>query len=471
MGCFVSPPGETGTGSDTSVVADSGDSSGSTWGGSLAAADVVISGESSSATGGAVYRAPDTDGDGSNGVWISAYFRSVNCRFESVFGAVTLTDAPLCIRASGTTEYIGYALATSGTVVAMGAIGGGHAGTYTGQVYLFDESLSPGEHDESAAFSVVYGESQGDYAGLALAFVGDTNGDGSDDLLVGAPSNDDHGAGAGKAYLFSTGLPGSGASLGAADTVIYGSSTVLAAKHGAPEAGDGVGTVLNGVGDVNGDGLADLAIGCNGADDLGTDAGLVSVFFGPVAAGEVALRDGNVIWNGDAASLYVGDFVDGAGDPNQDGYDDLAVSGEMGLNGRVWLLNGPGTSGTIADAVTSFVGQAVGDFAGASLALAGDVNGDQLPDLVVGAYGDDTVALDAGTTLIFLAPHATGSVDAGLADARFTGEAEGDGSGRQVESAGDYNGDGRADIVIGAPYNDGGGAFSGAAYIIFGQAD
>lgn len=447
---------------------DSADSGGGALGGSLNDADVLVAGETSSATGGALFVGPDSDGDGANSVWVSAYFRSINCRFEGQLGSVTLADAPLCIRQASTTEYTGYALSSNGTTVAMGAIGGNTFGSYSGKLYLFDEGLAPGTYAESAAFAQVYGEAQGDYAGMALAYVGDTNGDGTADLLVGAPSNDEFGAGSGKAYLFANGDPADGMVLSDAGTVVIGSSPVLGAKHGAPEAGDGVGSVLNGAGDVNGDGLADIVFGCNGADDGGTDAGLAALFYGPVDPGEVALRSAGVVWVGDVPGRYLGDFVDGIGDADGDGYDDVLVSGDMAEAGRAWIFAGPGTSGTVAQVATSFVGTAVSDYLGASFAGVGDVDANGLPDVAIGAYGNDVAGLDAGATYLFLAPFAAGSWATSDAAATWTGQMTGDASGRQVEAAGDYNGDGFADLAVGAPYSDVGGPFSGAAYLLFG---
>lgn len=471
IACDPDVPAESEKSSDTAVdTAETGpeDSGPDGLGGSLDGADVLIAGESSSATGGALYVGPDTDGDGANSVWVSAYFRSINCRFEGQFGSVTLTDAPLCIRQASTTEYTGYALSSNGSSVAMGAIGGNAFGSYSGKVYLFDEGLAPGTYEETVAFAEVYGEAQGDYAGMALAYVGDTNGDGTADLLVGAPSNDDFGAGSGKAYLFADGDPADGSILSDANTIVNGSSPVSAAKHGAPEAGDGVGSVLNGAGDVNGDGLADIVLGCNGADDGGTDAGLAALFFGPVDTGALALRSAAVLWLGDVPARYVGDFVDGIGDSDGDGYDDVLVSGDMAEAGRAWIFAGPGTSGTVQQAATSFAGSAIGDYFGASFAGVGDVDGNGAPDIAVGAYGEDTSAIDAGVTYLFLGPFAAGSIGVTDAAAQWSGQVSGDASGRQVEGAGDYNGDGFADLAVGAPYSDVGGPFSGAAYVLFG---
>lgn len=471
LACDVAEPVDSAAPSDTAVdTAETGveDSSGDPLGGSVGEADVLIAGESSSATGGAVYVGPDTDGDGSNSVWVSAYFRSINCRFEGQFGSVLLTDAPLCIRQASTSEYTGYSLASNGQTVAMGAIGGDSSGSYTGKLYLFDEGLASGTYAETAAFAQVHGEAQGDYAGMSLAYVGDTNGDGTGDLLVGAPSNDEFGAGSGKAYLFADGEPVDGSVLSDATTVVNGSSPPVGAKHGAPEAGDGVGSVLNAAGDVNGDGLGDIVLGCNGADDGGADAGLAALFFGPVDAGALILRSAPVLWVGDVPARYLGDYADGIGDPDGDGYDDVLVSGDMAEAGRAWVFAGPGTSGTVEQAATSLVGGAIGDYLGASFAGVGDVDGNGSPDVAAGAYGEDSADLDAGAIYLFLSPLPAGSVGVADAAARWAGQSAGDAAGRQVEAAGDYNGDGFADLAVGAPYSDLGGPFSGAAYILLG---
>lgn len=461
------PPANLHTGeADTAPVLDSDDTGAGSRGGPLDGAALVVNGEASSAAGFGLAFAPDDEGR--DDAWFTAYFTSRVCRFEGEVGTLEIAAAPLCLTATGSGEYMGASIATSGSLVALGAVGGREAGAYAGKLYLFDVVHRSGEVRSEEASAVILAEAAGDYLGNATAFVGDAHGDGHDDLLVGAPSNDGHGAGAGKAYLFTSGLAAE-QSAALATTTVYGTSSTSAVRHGAPEAGDGVGSVLNAAGDVNADGTPDFILGCNGADDGGANAGLAAVFFGPAPAGEVSLRDADLLYLGDTDDLYVGDFADGIGDSNGDGYAEVAVSGDVALAGKVWIFAGPGTSGTVASAATTLVGEADDDQAGASLAGAGDFDGDGASDLVVGAYGADTSGLDAGASYVFLAPFPDGTASMATAHERWTGLVAGDGAGRAVEGSGDYDGDGLADVLVGAPYADVGGlAFSGQAFLVLG---
>ncbi|MBM4390057.1 MAG: FG-GAP repeat protein [Deltaproteobacteria bacterium] len=452
---------------DTGDNADTGDT-GTHSGGPLSGADLVIDGEASSATGFGLAFAPGASGTGE--AWVTAYFTSRACRFSGQVGTMSILDAPLCVTNTGSGEYMGASIAVSGQQVALGAVGGREAGAYAGKAYVFDVTGKSGEMTAQDAIAVIYAEVAGDYLGNAAAYVGDPGGDGHDDLLLGAPANDDYGPGAGRAYLFASGFSAAELWANEADTRFYGQSNESAVRHGAPEAGDGVGSVLNGAGDLNGDGLGDLVLGVNGADEGGADAGLAAVFFGPAPAGDVSIRDADVIYVGEADGEYVGDFADGVGDLDGDGHDEILVSGDIALAGKAWLFHGPGTSGAVSTASTILAGESNDDQFGASLAGAGDVDGDGTPDIVVGAYGSDRSGLDAGVAYVFHAPLATGTVSSSAATAVWTGLVEGDGAGRAVEGGGDYDGDGKADLLVGAPYADVDDlAFSGQAFLVLGQ--
>jgi hypothetical protein len=160
--------------------------------------------------------------------------------------------------------------------------------------------------------------------------------------------------------------------------------------------------------DFNGDGYADVAIGAYGTDGIGTDTGAAYVYFG--GAG-------------------------GALDTTPDG---------------------------------TLAGVAVGDALGASVAVAGDVNADGFGDLIVGAWGADLGGTDSGAAYLYLGA-AGASFDAS-ADAVLLGAGSGDGFGTHVAGAGDVNGDGYADVVVGAPYSDLPYADAGRAYLYYGGA-
>jgi hypothetical protein len=132
---------------------------------------------------------------------------------------------------------------------------------------------------------------------------------------------------------------------------------------------------------------------------------------------------------------------------------------------------GPDTDLSSADA--SFWGEDADDFSGRSVASAGDVNGDGRDDFLIGALCDEDGGSGAGQTYLILGRAAADwgmDFDLSNADASFWGEDADDYSGCSVASAGDVNGDGRDDFLIGANYDENGGSGAGQTYLILGRA-
>ncbi len=440
---------------------DSGDS-GDTGSALVLESVLTVRGEASASTGRAMDFGPPLEGGARSTAWVSGYFLNRVCRFSEVTGEVSLAEGQLCIT-SNSRDSLGFSLAAGRDRVAAGAIGGAGNGAYSGTVYIFDALLADGAADAAEAPARVLGELTNDYAGTTVEWLRTAEGD---VLLVGAPGSDANGAGSGRLYAFAASALLGEVQAGDATTIIQGTSPTAEVRHGDPEAGDGVGQVMGNGGDLDGDGTDDLVIGCIGADDAGANAGLVAVFYSPLPEGLLALRDGDVLITGVEADQYVGDFVVGLGDATGDGLSDLALSGEtLDKQGRTWVMSSPVQSGTVADAAVDFLGEVEIDQAGAHLAAAGDTDGDGLSDLFVGAYGHDGAGTDAGAAYLLLAPFAAGSHSLAEADGRWRGEAEGDYGARVVAGGGDYDGDGLADLMVGAPYSDQGGAFAGAVYL------
>lgn len=438
----------------------------------LADAAVSVKGAATAAVGNAVAFAPNADGGAA--VAIAGYFASEVCVFNGAPAPGTYAMAPpaSCWRSAGGGDFAGYALAGGDDLdgdgagdLLVGAINHGPQGA----AFLLAQPGVGGPQELENARTFFVGESGGDYAGSGLAFAGDVDGDGTPDLLVGASSNDAGGSGAGRAYLMRGPIQTGTVLLADADVTISGMGRVgMPPPHGAPVEGDGVGVVLDGAGDIDGDGLADLALGANGSDRGGLDAGAFAIFLGPVRDGALTLDDADQLYIGTADYQYAGDAVARAGDLDGDGLADVLVGGNSQGPGTTWVITGPGITGTSAmtDATTSFVGESPLDYAGATAAAAGDLDGDGQDDVVVGAYGSGRAGPEAGAVYLARGPFSPGAY--ALADVAdiWLGEREGDNAGRAIAGGADADRDGLDDVLVGAPRNAGAGSLGGKAYLL-----
>jgi hypothetical protein len=338
----------------------------------------------------------------------------------------------------------------------VGAPGDGPRGAGSGAAFLFAGPFL-GEIGEAEALLVVSGE-EGDQAGLSVVALGDLDGDGLGDLGVGAPGAEGGAPDVGAVWLFSGSLRGN-----------QGPEAAFGRITGGVER-DEFGRAVVAPGDLNGDGIADLVVGAYGLDPLtGPDAGAVLVYYGPIS-GILGTDGADVAWLGPLAGIHAGAAVAPAGDQDGDGLGDLVLgladdpTGGVGAgSARIVSATVPGVF-SVDESVARLLGRAPGDKAGQSVALAGDVDGDGNPDLLVGAYLDDRGEDNAGTGYLAFGPHRV-SRSLGDEDGALVGEAEGDLAGWAVAGAGDVEGDGRADVWVGAP---GSSAGAGAAYLLFG---
>jgi len=409
------------------------------------------------------------------------------------------------ITGDGVQDLLGRSVSAAGDVngdgfddVIVGAIYGDNGGGDAGEAYvIFGKATGFATIDVGSLAAadgfIIQGDAAGDRLGASVASAGDMNGDGFDDLIIGADRGDVGAYNAGQAYVIfgqasptNIDLTGLAASAG---FIITGSATYDAAGRSVSSAGD-----------VNGDGFADIIVSEPGGDGIiSARKGTAYVIFGK-ASGLAAIdldafsaSDGfQIIGDDDGDGL--GFSVGSAGDVNGDGYDDIVIGARGGDDGgtnagEAYVIFGKETgfgtidlgAGLAATDGFEIVGDAASDRLGGrnigarSVSGAGDVNGDGFDDIIVGADENDSGGTDAGAAyVIFGKASGFGTIDlASLTDAdgfKIQGDVTLDRAGSSVSSAGDVNGDGFADIIVGAIYGDDGGTYAGEAYVIYGVA-
>ncbi len=283
------------------------------------------------------------------------------------------------------------------------------------------------------------------------------NADGYDDVLVGAHGRDGF---AGAVHLLYGPLNGR--------IELDGAAPVFSSSVADTYAGYSVA----GVGDLDSDGYADIAIGALRDDTEALAAGAVYVFYGPVA-GSYDLTEADAILLGERGGDWVGHDVAAAGDVNADGFGDLVIGAKQEGTaaddaGAAYLVLGPvGGTLVLSTANAKLLGESAGAAAGHSVAGAGDVDGDGYDDLLIGAPGESAGANAAGAAYFVKGP-VVGEHSLSTAITRIVGLDNGDRGGTSVAGIGDVNGDGYADVAMAAPYHDGGGWESGTIYVFLG---
>ncbi len=435
----------------------------------------------------------DTDGDGINdGTETINGFAPLDATHKpTAFSLVESTT----FNGDSASDYFGYSVAGAGDVNADGfddVIVGAYNAGGSGSARIIS----------GANGTILYtfnGDSAGDSFGFSVARAGDVNGDGFDDVIVGAQGNDSNGTDSGSARIFS-GSDGSilytfngysdhdyfGSSVASAgdvngdgfDDVIvgayredyllsaaYGSARIFSGSdgsilytfHGGGAGDENFGYSVAGAGDVNGDGFDDVIVGAYLNDTNGTNSGSARIISG---------KNGSTLYtfNGDSAGDAFGISVAGAGDVNGDGYADVIVSATGDDNNAVNSGSARIFSGSDGSILYTFNGDNTSDEFGGSVAGAGDVNGDGFDDVIVGAYRDDNNGAESGSARIY-------SGSDGSILYTFNGDSADDYFGRSVAGAGDLNGDGIADVVVGTYADDNNGADSGSARIFLSAVD
>ncbi|MFZ5479016.1 MAG: MopE-related protein, partial [Myxococcota bacterium] len=238
-------------------------------------------------------------------------------------------------------------------------------------------------------------------------------------------------------------------------------------------SGDWSSWSVDGAGDVDGDGDGEFVVGAYGEDSAGSGAGAVYLVSGPADSGGV-LSSATMTVLGESASDHLGYAVAGGADLTGDSVLDILVGGSAWSFGgaevgaaAVFSADASGSvSATAAEA--TLIGAAFDDAAGASVDV-GDLDGDSAWDAIMGATGPDHAGSGSGAVYVFLGP-LSGDIDASGADVRLTGESTYAAAGYSVASGGDVDGDGLADLVVGAIGDTSLGPGSGAAYLCLGAS-
>ncbi len=354
-----------------------------------------------------------------------------------------------------------------------------------GKATGFDAMMDLSSLDGNNGFRVD-GEVAGDRAGYSVGRAGDFNGDGYDDVIIASPSADPNGDYSGSSYVIFGKASGFSATLNLSG--LTGDNGFRVDGKDSEQSGISV----NNAGDVNGDGYDDMIVGTF-SDSSYVIFGKASGFNATLDLSSIDGSNGFRLDGGNVFSFaYSGKSVSTAGDINGDGFDDVIVGSyradangsfsgvsyvvfgkASGFNATLDLSQLNGRNGFRID------GAASRDYLGISVSNAGDVNGDGFDDVIIGAYGADPIGFgsDAGSSYVIFGK-ASGfdarmdlSSLTGNVGIRLDGGEGGDQSGESVSGAGDVNGDGFDDLLIGAPYDDTNGIGSGSGFVIFGSRD
>lgn len=440
-------------------------------------------------TGSAVFTAGDVNGDGLSDLLVSAHqwdSPAADTGAFWVFHGTPFGIAPALgwnadenQTGNGEAPQFGYSLDLAGDVngdgftdAVVGAPGFDSGSDDEGKVYLYLGSQAGLASTPVWTKDACAGACAGTKLGFSVSAGGDIDGDGYADVIVAAP-------------FYSSGQTQEGAVW-----VYYGDASAAMSRSWFLEGNNGgesgvrganFGWSTSGLGDFNGDGFTDIAIGAPGWSEGGAQKGAIFVYYGSGNGNGLRsdadnnnslLVDFKIV--GSSANWNLGTAVATVGDYDGDGFTDFAASAPGYTNaslcgggpcfGQVLVYRG-GSSGLGLSAAVTIRGDQSGAEYGAVLSGAGDVNGDGYSDLAIGSPGWDASGpiVDAGRVQVYQGPSlatASWTVAGTQAGARF---------GDSISGTGDADGDGNSDLAVGQPLWDGGETDEGRVHVFAGS--